>query len=477
MAYIQSGDGSSTLLKVDPVSNAARVSLYHSDGVEVVATNNDYSATGLFSGIPAMGASDNQLKVIRTDKAGSIATAWGNLLFSEIFGGTTINPTRWNIIATTMAATQASATGILLNSGSITTVSTGYLLKSFRTFYKIQKSPMNIKFRAAPNIKTNSVMEFGLGDATTFNGAHTTGIFWQSTSAGTFQLVLINNSGNIYTSPEITSTAFDGNSFFTFDIAFDDDRIMYQVQNSASGQTIAAGSTGLPVGAARFFSSSALSVFARLYNTSSAPAAAPTLRVSDVSIISTDVEQLRSTNQIYSTIERSSIVNPFTGAQAATNANSAEPTSATLSNTAAGYTTLGGKFQFAAVAGAATDYCLFGYQIPAPSNFNVTRVTIDTWNTGAAAATTPTLLTWSIGHATAVSLATTNAVRIGLGAQQIPVGTAIGGMADRSIDRKFDTPLHVASGRFLQIILRMPVGTATASQVIAGMVNVYGYFD
>lgn len=93
MAYIQSGDGSSTLLKVDPVSNAARVSLYHSDGVEVVATNNDYSATGLFSGIPAMGASDNQLKVIRTDKAGSIATAWGNLLFSEIFGGTTINPT------------------------------------------------------------------------------------------------------------------------------------------------------------------------------------------------------------------------------------------------------------------------------------------------------------------------------------------------------------------------------------------------
>ena len=56
MAYIQSGDGSSTLLKVDPISNAARVALYHSDGTDVTATHNDYSATGFVSGIPAMGS-------------------------------------------------------------------------------------------------------------------------------------------------------------------------------------------------------------------------------------------------------------------------------------------------------------------------------------------------------------------------------------------------------------------------------------
>lgn len=39
----------------------------------------------------------------------------------------------------------------------------------------------------------------------------------------------------------------------------------------------------------------------------------------------------------------------------------------------------------------------------------------------------------------------------------------------------FDTPVYCASGRFLHIILRIPVGTATASQVIAGMVSVNGY--
>jgi len=48
-------------------------------------------------------------------------------------------------------------------------------------------------------------------------------------------------------------------------------------------------------------------------------------------------------------------------------ANSAAPASATLSNTAAGYTTLGGQFQFAAVAGAETDYALFAYTVPAAS--------------------------------------------------------------------------------------------------------------
>lgn len=61
--------------------------------------------------------------------------------------------------------------------------------------------------------------------------------------------------------------------------------------------------------------------------------------------------------------------NPFTGAQLENHTNSTAPTSATLSNTAAGYTTLGGRFQFAAVAGAATDYALFGFQVPAGSKF------------------------------------------------------------------------------------------------------------
>jgi hypothetical protein len=157
--------------------------------------------------------------------------------------------------------------------------------------------------------------------------------------------------------------------------------------------------------------------------------------------------------------------------------NSAEPASAVLGNTAAGYSTLGGKFQFAAVAGAATDYALFGFQMPSPANLIITGVDIEAWNIGAAVATTPTLLNWALAvGSTAVSLATATVTRVGLGAQDFPVGAAIGARAQR-LSKSFSTPLHCPAGRFVHTILRMPVGSATPSQIIAGMVNFEGYFE
>ena len=174
---------------------------------------------------------------------------------------------------------------------------------------------------------------------------------------------------------------------------------------------------------------------------------------------------------------RSGWENPFTGAQLAQWANSAEPANATLSNTTAGYTTLGGKFQFAAVAGAATDYALFGFTVPTPATLVVTGIDIEAWNLGAAVATTPTLLTWALGFgSTAVSLATATVTRVPIGAQSFPVGAAIGAKAER-ISRTFRTPVSVGAARFLHVILRMPVGTATGSQVVAGMINIEGYFE
>jgi len=40
-----------------------------------------------------------------------------------------------------------------------------------------------------------------------------------------------------------------------------------------------------------------------------------------------------------------------------------------------------------------------------------------------------------------------------------------------------DAPLYVAAGTYLHIILRMPVGTATASQIIRGLVMINGYYE
>ena len=58
----------------------------------------------------------------------------------------------------------------------------------------------------------------------------------------------------------------------------------------------------------------------------------------------------------------------------------------------------------------------------------------------------------------------------------MPVGPPIGG-AITPIDVNLDAPLYVAAGTFAHVILRIPVATATASQIIRGLVMINGYFE
>jgi hypothetical protein len=171
------------------------------------------------------------------------------------------------------------------------------------------------------------------------------------------------------------------------------------------------------------------------------------------------------------------------GAQLANFANSSAPSSASLSNTAAGYTTLGGKWQFAAVAGAATDYALFAYQVPSTHRLFIRGVAISTVNTGAAVTTTSHIFDWGLGvNSTAVSLATTDSDpvfaprRIALGVQSLLVSAGIGAVAN-DLWRTFDNPLIVQPSRFAHVILQMPVASATVSQVIRGTVTFDGHFE
>jgi hypothetical protein len=171
-------------------------------------------------------------------------------------------------------------------------------------------------------------------------------------------------------------------------------------------------------------------------------------------------------------------VNPVTFATTVNWANSAAASSATLSNITAGYPLLQGRFQFAAVAGAETDYALFGFAAPAPYALVCTGVEIDTFNFGAAVATTATNLEWWLGYdQPALSLATAGINRVGLGGQDFDIGAAVGKRAARvDVDFK-DAPRVTNPGRFQTIILKMPVGAATASQIIRGTVNVRGHWE
>jgi hypothetical protein len=473
MAYIQDGSSTAGLLAVETASKAARGILYNAAGLPVTRKHNQSRDEANDEGFVMAGVNDGNYRHVRTDRTGGMAVALNTMLLTESFENSSLPASRWAAINTTMAAAISPASGVVFNSASITTINTGYLLRSLRSFLKQQRAPLHFKARARLAQVANSVIELGFGDAGAFNGANTNGAYWQVTSGGSVQPVLT------YYGVDITGAAVPGlnpANFYTFDVMLDDDEAIFMVQDTSTGIIIAERSIKLPLTQAKLFAVTHLVAIARLYNTASAPASAPQMVLASVDVLLLDVMTNKPWKEQLAESGYGAPLTPTGFAQAAQWANSAAPASATLSNTAAGYTTLGGLFQFAAVAGAATDYALFGFQAPSPYAFILDGIDIETWNTGAAVAATPTLLVWGLGvDQTGVTLAS-SATRVGVGAQQLATGAAIGAKAER-ISQNFDTPLITNPGRFLDVILRMPVGTATAAQVVQGMVNLRGRFE
>jgi hypothetical protein len=473
MAFIQDGSSTAGLLAVDTASKAARGILYNSAGQPVTrrqgAARDEANDEAFITGA----VNDGNYRHLRADRLGGQAVALNTMLLTESFEGSALPSSRWNPVTLTMSSSVSPSTGHLLNSGSITTANTGYMHKSLRPFAKMQRAPLHFKARARIAHVASAVAELGFGDATGANTANTNGAYWQYTSGGAVLPVLTYNGVDITGAPV---TGLSAANFYTWDVLLDDDRAVFTVQDTSTGLILAERSIRLPVTQAKLFAATRLFAFYRLYNTASAPASAAQMIVSALDVVLLDSMIAKPWKEQMAEAGYGAPYQPVTQVQAAQWVNSAFPASATLSNTAAGYTTLGGLFQFAAVAGAATDYALFGFQAPAPYAFVLDGIDIETWNTGAAVATTPTLLVWALGvDQSAVSLAGTIA-RVGLGAQSFPIGAAVGAKAER-ISQNFDTPLITSPGRFLTVILRMPVGTATASELFQGQINLRGRFE
>lgn len=473
-AQILGQDGAS-LLAVDSGSKAARNTPYDTAGNPAILSEAAQPTTA--AGLVAMGMNDRSALPLRVDRLGSLAMAMHKPSFTDSFEGAASNNIRWLVTSTTMTAAQTTVGGLVFNSGNIVTASTGYMIQSARRFGKNQRQPMQAKFRARLNKVNNSVMELGFGDAATFNGANTSGAYWQVQANGQVVPVLTFNSVDV-TGTDVSGLLSTAN-FYTFDIFMDDDECVFTIQDTSTGLILSKQSLKLPLAGIRLWSATALPLIARCYNTATPPATAPNLILTDVYLSILDANVNKPFSHIMAAQDRGCTANPFSGAQLTQWANSADPASATLSNVAAGYTTLGGRFQFAMVAGAATDYALFGFQVPAGANLHITGVDIDLWNTGAANAATPSRFEWALGvGSTAVSLATGTVTRFGLGAIGLAASAAVGVRGDRAIQKSFQTPLFCASGRFAHVILRCPVpNAATASQVIQGIASIEGYLS
>ena len=428
-------------------------------------------------------AGDRVVREMEISEDYRVRTEGDNIWFSDINPpGTAINTSIWKSVLTTQTLTLAGGR-YELNSSGITTVSTGSMLQSWTTLPQYKANTTYAEFVVNWTLPpvANWTGEWGLGDATSAINAHTNGVFFRITS-GQFRGVIVNSGTETYVDLDVgggvgvlptTANVHDCVVELTMD------RCFFWVDGILAGyiQTPATqfGPTALP----------SIGLFARTYNAAVAPANGVKLQVSAVGASNGGADLNRLWPTVMGAAGYSSIQGP-TGAtvgQTANYVNSTVPASATLSNTAAGYTTLGGQFQFAAVAGAETDYALVGYQVPSNKRLIIRGIWIDTVNTGAAVATTATWLQWALGvGASAVSLATAEAAaakaprRIALGNQVFAIADAIGKQAQR-VDVNLDAALIANGGEFVHVILRMPLGTATASQVIRGVVGINGYFE
>ena len=338
-----------------------------------------------------------------------------------------------------------------------------------------------LQFAQVP--QTNNVCEFGLGLASGV-ATPTDGVMFRLNASGIMQGVI--NNGGSETAVTLTGFTPTPATMYHFLISIHNDRTEFWIDNILYGATDTPKSIGSPC------LSMSLPLLMRIYN-SGTVTTAQRLEVSNVSITSGDqnINKLWATNMAIQGNSGANAPDGQTAGQTANYANSTIPTSATLSNTTAGYTTLGGQWQFSAVAGAETDYALFAYLNPAGTNaipgknLIIRGVRIETFNMGAVVATTPHLLQWGLGFGSSgVSLATADSATTGtcaprkitIGTQYLPIGAVIG-QNTTAIDINLDAPEVIEPGTYFHVILKMPVATATASQIIRGTCFVNGYFE
>jgi hypothetical protein len=448
-------------------------------GHQLVNTPADTAAAGFTTLVSEKGVLPNDERIMRELEVSEdyrLRVETDSLLFVDYPKGSAVNTRKLATVLTTQTITVAGGR-YELNSSGITTVSTGSMLKSYKTFAFYKANALYAEFAGNWTLApiANWFAEWGFANPTSAIAAITDGVFFRIT-AGQFRGVCINNSVETYVDLGTLPAEADVHDFA---IESTMGRVTFWHEDTPLGVIDVPNTQFGPT------AQDQLPIFVRTYTAAIAPASAIKLQVSAIGVSNggADLNRLWATTQSAMGNSLAQAPTGSTVGQTANYANTAAPASATLSNIAAGYTTLGGQFQFAAVAGAETDYALFAYQVPVGNTAVIRGIWIDTVNTGAAVATTATWLQWFLGvGSTAVSLATADAAatksyaRVPLGNQVFPIGAAIGAQAT-CIDVNLDAPLIANSGEFVVIGLKMPLGTATASQIIRGLVGVNGFFE
>lgn len=477
MANIASGAGAGELLTVGVTSKAAYSELRDSSG-NVITGAHKAAVLATQGTMPMSGLDDDTIRMIRVGKFGTIRTDVDSILFWDGSEGAAINTQRWTSTAATMTASQTAANGILFNAGAITTINTGIILSSSRTFAKYPNSPLRFTARARYTNVNNQAWDIGLAMQATLVATTAqldSGAVWRHTGTTIIPVLAIGGT-DVVTGADILGSLANTN-YYTFDVLIDDDRVVFVCQNSATGAIISEQVLRLPLANTKTMSVTHVNAWMRFRNGGGVPASAGQLFVGDVQVLGLDIDSGKSWQHQMADINFGGEIIPTTFLQTSQMAVGAWPSNASLAAGTASYATLGGLYSIAATGSAATDFPLFGYLVPTPYTFKCTGVHVSMINTGAANAATPaTSFLWALDNGSVAALSSGTHIKYPLGVTSIPISAAIGA-AGADLDVNFDVPIIFQPGRFVDVTLRIVGGAATASQVIQGLVTLKGYFE
>jgi hypothetical protein len=413
-------------------------------------------------------------------------------LYNQSFEGTVVATHMFNQTLSTMTTNQASGY-FSLNSGNATANGNHAIFQTRRSFplYGTYPTYVDMWIREGGFNETNAVSEFGIGFVAT-TAAPTDGVFFRRNNAGVLRAV-VNYAGSETEATIDTTNVIDRGAGTAYSPS-ECNHYLIVIHNDIANfwiNDILVASIGCPDSQPSLASSSSQPLFARVYN-SGVASGGRRVEIGFLNVSLGDQHNNKPWSHALCGLGQGCYQTQLgtATAQTANWANSTAPVAATLSNTAAGYATLGGQFSFAASATNETDWALFGYLNPAGTNalpgknLYVTAIRICGLVVTGAAAVNATTFFWAAGvGSSAVSLATTDAAttvspkRVPLGVQSFLAAAPLGTIAS-GFDVQFtDAPLVVQPGTYLHIIVKQLNGAATASLVWRGQVMVNGYFE
>lgn len=486
MAVIDGGSSQAGKANVDSQYNLQVVTPGNaSDGTSRGGGSANAGAVAFFSeNDPGTYTGARDVSSPETDVDYRLRVAHDHVLDRETFNYTAQNTGKHFHLFTTITAT-VSANGLLLNSGSGVATATGMTFGTVAEFpcglaasalYAETNLALNL---AVASIPSNTVFDAGMfrrGSTTPF--APTDGAYFRFTSAGIQGVV--NNNGVETSSGVFTGTSFLANENHLYTITVSEKYVQFWIDNILRAEL------STPIANGQAFRSTTLPWSVRLANTGAVTPSALQALITDYTITHGGAMYAQSLGAVGNrSLGSYQGLSGGTMGSLANYANSTNPTASAGSNTTANVTGLGGQGAINAAAGAATDFILCSYLVPAGTvavqgrRLVVTGVKISAVNMGAAVATTATTLGYSLafGH-TGVSMALSESAsfttgtakaprRIPLGFQYWNVAAPIGATPQNGDTyMQFVNPIYVNPGEYIAIAAKFIVGTATASQAI-----------